>query len=619
MKVDREERPDIDALYMTVCQMLTGRGGWPLTILMTPDKRPFFAGTYLPKHGRHGQPGLAELVPHVERLWRHERAKLLEAADSIHAHLEAAILGPVRDATPPDIHDRIDAGELADRAFAALTGEFDPEYGGFQPAPKFPMPHRLLFLLRHDRKNATGQGMDMTRRTLDAMIRGGVWDQVGFGLHRYSTDGRWRLPHFEKMLYDQSLLALASLEAYRITGETPFAALADNIFTYVCRDLRDAGGAFHSAEDADSEGEEGRFYVWSLAEFRQAAGPEEADAWAAFWSLTSKGNFHDEATGQLTGANILYRESSWTELADRLGVSPEEAGRRWDAFRQRLLDIRSRRERPLKDDKVLADWNGLMIAALAAGARIMDRPDLARDAEAAARFVLERMAAPEGRLFHRWRDGEAAITATADDYAFLAWGCLELFFATFAPEWLERAVTLMDVLVADFRDPERGDFFLAPADTDLPARPREIHDGAMPSANAVALHQMNRLFRITGDLRWRDWSDGLIRSFCGHLDRHPLAAIHFLSGMMDAANPDPLVVVRGNRDDPDTRALLAAASLEAEPVLVTPETAADLARLAPSLAGSPVPENGATAQVCWKSSCRRPVHTVEELRGLLAR
>jgi hypothetical protein len=549
IKVDREERPDIDAVYMSACQMIAGRGGWPLTIVMTPDKKPFFAATYLPKTSRFGRMGLIELCRQIKALWRSDPQRIHTAADQIMEHLNRAF-----DFTSNGEPTGLDM-KLLDLATAQLSQSYDPQYGGFEGAPKFPTPHRLIFLLRSHHRTGDPSILEMVSRTLTAMRLGGLWDHVGFGFHRYSTDKQWRLPHFEKMLYDQSLLAMAYLEAYQVTAEPFFAQTAEEIFTYVLRDMTSGQGGFFSAEDADSEGEEGKFYIWERLEFEQIAADAPADVpWHRIFNLNREGNFHDEATGHKTGGNILYMTRTWSQWSRDLNGDASFFDAQWETLRQALYTRRLQRVPPLKDDKILTDWNGLMIAALALGARVLEQERYARAAQAAVAFIDRRMIGKNGRLFHRFRDGQAAIKAQAGDYVFLIMGLIELYRTTFDTRLLQKALKLQSTLDADFWDDRQGGYFsTAAGDRDLPVRPKELYDGAMPSINSTALSNLLLLGRLTGDPHWDARADRLTRSFGDTVTRQPLGFTHFLNGLDLALQPGQEVVVAGDPEAEDTQ------------------------------------------------------------------
>ena len=534
IKVDREERPDIDAVYMAACQMLTGSGGWPLTIFMAPDKKPFFAATYIPKENRFGRPGLIELCRSIRTMWTSEKGKLLNASGSISENL-----GKAFDFIPgQDLDDSI-----LDKAYLQFEQSFDARFGGFGSAPKFPTPHQLLFLLRYYHRSENKNALEMVEKTLTGMRLGGIWDHVGYGFHRYSTDKTWLVPHFEKMLYDQALIAQAFLETYQITKNPFYADTAREIFIYVLRDMTSAAGAFFAAEDADSEGEEGKFYVWSIVEFREVLG-EDATLFERIYNLSSEGNFLDESTGQKTGTNILHLDKSLDARGNETGVDRGEIDKQWDKVRRKLFEQREKRVHPLKDDKVLTSWNGLMIAALAMGARVLGDPAYAKAAERAARFILDNLRKKDGRLFHRYREEEIAIEAHADDYAYLILGLLELYAATFDPDFLEQAASLQKQMVSDFWDKTHGGFyFTAKGAEELPVRPKELYDGASPSANSVSLLNLLRLSRLTGDPVWEKKGAELTRAFSGSVNKQPTAFTYFLIGFDFAVGQGREVVI----------------------------------------------------------------------------
>ncbi len=609
IKVDREERPDIDAVYMAACQMITGSGGWPLTIFMTPGKKPFFAATYLPKNTRFGRAGIVELCQQVKDLWVSQKNKLTTSADNIAGHLDQAFTFSA--ASDPD-------AALLERAYSDIEQSFDSRFGGFDSAPKFPTPHRLLYLLRCYHRAGNPHALEMVEKTLTEMRLGGIWDHVGFGFHRYSTDRRWLLPHFEKMLYDQALLALAYIETYQITRNPFFARTAREIFAYVLRDMQAEQGGFFSAEDADSEGEEGKFYIWPEEEFRTATGDEAAGQWARALNVEPGGNFHDEASGAKTGANILHLKLRPDELARKMGLDPEAFLHRWEGIRTRLFQERKKRVHPLKDDKVLADWNGLMVAALSRGGRILGDAVLTRAAVKAAKFLLETMRNEDGRLYHRYRDGEVAVSGQAADYAYFVFGLLELYQATFDPAWLENALSLQQMMLTDFWDAESGGFYSTAAATlDLPVRPKELYDGALPSANSVALYNMLCLARITGDAHWDEYAHLLVRSFSGTVASHPSAFTFLLVGLDFALNPGQEVVITGEPDASDTLEMLQALNINFTPnkitLVKTDRNAERLAGIAGYTDGLQVVQGKATAHICRGTACKESTTEVSTL------
>jgi len=614
IKVDREERPDVDGVYMTVCQALTGSGGWPLTIIMTPDRRPFFAATYIPKRGRFGRMGLLEIVPRVAALWKNDRKRLLGHADNI-----TRILGEAATHAPGDAL----GAEVLDAAFKQLSDAFDAEHGGFGEAPKFPTPHNLLFLLRYGRRTGNARAGQMAERTLQAMRRGGLYDHVGFGFHRYATDARWFAPHFEKMLYDQALLAVAYLEAYQATGRQAYARTADEVLAYVLRDLTSPEGAFYSAQDADSEGVEGKFYVWTWSEVHDALSPEEASFAVKVFHLEKDGNYRDEATRRPTGANILYSGAADEDLAASLGVTAAEFHRRLEVVRRKLFAVRARRVPPHRDDKVLADWNGLMIGALARAARVLHEPRYARAASRAVAFVQRRMRRPDGRLFHRFRAGHAAVDGFLDDYAFLAWGLIELYQATFDAQHLEEALRLKDLLLEHFWDAKDGGFFFVADDAEqMLFRRKETFDGATPSGNSVAMLALIQLARMTGDADLEKRADALGRAFSRTVRAAPRGHTQMLLAVDFALGPSFEIVVAGAPRAADTRALLRAVREPYVPnkvVLLRPtdRQAPPITRLAPFTRYYTAVEGRAAAYVCRNFLCAFPATDPAQVKNLL--
>ena len=477
IKVDREERPDVDGVYMAAVLAATGHGGWPLTALLTPDTRePFWVGTYLPRESRGGRIGVLDLAANVARFWAENAPAVRQSAAELAEHVRRTGA-----AAPGDALSEADVAAAAE----ALRRRFDPEHGGFGAAPKFPTPHHAVFLLRRARQTGEQDLAALAVATLRAIRRGGIWDHVGGGLHRYSTDRAWLLPHFEKMLYDQAGYALACTEAWAATGAADLREAAEATLAYVLRDLRSPTGAFFSAEDADSlnaagEREEGAFYVWTEAELADALGEDDAAFARAVWGARPEGNYVDEATRRRTGANVLHlpdpdlaAEDPLAGAADGLGVDAESVRLRLDGVRERLLRARARRPRPLLDDKVLTDWNGLALAALAVAARTLRQPAYAEAATEAAGFLLSTMRTDGGGLLHRYRNGEAGIDGLLDDYAFLVWGLTELYQTTFDEGHLAAALDLHARMRARF-EAESGGYYVSPEDApDLIAPPEE--------------------------------------------------------------------------------------------------------------------------------------------------
>ena len=613
VKVDREERPDVDHLYMTVTQAMTGSGGWPMTVVLTPDRRPFFAGTYFPKQGRFNRPGMMQLLPELARLWREERPRLLDQAERI-----TQALGEWTGDAPGERPEL----SLVRTARDQLASRFDPVHGGFGRAPKFPTPHHLTLLLRHARRTGDEEAVAMVETTLDAMRRGGLFDHVGRGFARYSTDERWLLPHFEKMLYDQAQLALAYTECFHLTGHERHAEVVREVMDYVLRDMTAPEGGFYSAEDADSEGVEGRFYVWTPEELKEVLGEELGELSIRAWGVQEGGNFQDQATGRKTGESILHFDRPLAEIAASLSMQPETLSAKLEEARRVLFEHREKRIHPLKDDKVLTDWNGLMIAAAARAGLVLDEPEWIAAAERAADFVLGALRDENGRLLKRWRAGEAAFPAVLDDHAFLVWGLIELHQATLEPERLEQAAALTEQALRHFGDSENGGFFLTADDGErLLVRSKEAYDGALPSGNSVMAWNLLRLSALLGRPEWEAEADRTLRAFAGSLTKAPSAHSQMLHAVDFAGGDAREVVISGEPDAPATRELLAALRRDYRPSLVvllrTEDNADCLAKIAP-FTKAQVPVAGRpAAYVCRDNACMAPVTAAADMLALL--
>ncbi len=607
VKVDREERPDLDGVYMSVCQALTGSGGWPLTVFLTPQGRPFHAGTYYPKHSGLGRPGLMEILPQIARLWREQREKVLETS----GHIIQAV-----NARPAGAGGELD-DKVMEKAYYALEQAFDPKHGGFGKAPKFPTPHHLNFLLRWQIRQPPRRAGVMVEKTLDGMRAGGIFDHLGLGFARYSVDERWLAPHFEKMLYDQALLALAYLEAHQQSGETRHLQTAADIFTYVLRDMTHPQGGFFSAEDADSEGKEGLFYLWTPLQVNQVLGPELGDLFCRFYDIGPAGNFEH-------GMSIPHLTRSVEAFAQARGLEAAQVEADLAQARGLLFAAREGRVHPLKDDKILSAWNGLMIAALAKGHAVAGRPDWLQAAQAAARFILANLSDPQGRLLRRWRDGHTSGQGFLDDHAFFVWGLLELYQADQNPAWLEQALRLTALMERHFADELHGGYYYAAHDGEaLFMREKDIYDGAMPSGNSVAAHNLLRLARLTGDPTWERKAMKLFKAFAGQVRQAPQAHTHLLCALDYALAPGREVVIAGDPADPRTQAMLRAALASFRPdltlLLNSPGPAGERLRgLAPYTRGMDPVGGAPAAYVCQNHACQRPVTTVEELNALLA-
>ncbi|MCL6603142.1 MAG: thioredoxin domain-containing protein [Paenibacillus sp.] len=611
IKVDREERPDIDALYMSVCQALTGSGGWPLTVLLTPDKKPFYAGTYFPKKRKYGRMGIMEVLEQIRVKWEEDGHALSKMGDDLLAEIQAS-------EQHPEGKDSEGGGEaMLHDAFKLYRRQFDKEYGGFGNAPKFPSPHNLSFLLAYSQAYNQPEALEMVEITLESMFRGGMYDHVGFGFSRYSTDPQWLVPHFEKMLYDNALLAYVYLEAFQLTGKPLYAEIAESIFTYVQRDMTSSEGAFYSAEDADSEGEEGKFYVFSREEIEEALGLEDMHSYCHVFGITPEGNYEGKNI-----PNLL--QGLPDEVAEKLGMNPLGLRTRIEEWREKLFTYRKQRIHPAKDDKVLTAWNGLMIAALAQGAKALQKPEYAKAAGAALDFIWNHMRRDDGRLLARYREGEAAYPAYIDDYAFLLWGLTELYEATGNAVYLERALILKDGMLELFSDEERGGFFFTGIDGEkLPIRSKELYDGAMPSGNSVAARVLWKLAGITQDAELKGVAERTADVLGAAASHYPPGYSMYLQALLAMVGGGKEWVLSGKRHDPALHGMIAHVQQAFMPdasLLIKWEGDGEeeIVKLLPHLADKPSINGEATAYVCRDFACREPITNMEAVRELLA-
>jgi uncharacterized protein len=582
VKVDREERPDVDSIYMDAVQAMTGHGGWPMTVFLTPEGEPFFAGTYFPNQDRHGMPAFRKVLVAVAEAWNDRRGDLLGQGKRV---VEAIARRPSPSEEPL-------TEEILRDALDALRRSFDPELGGFGQAPKFPQPMTLELLLRLDGRGGEGAS-DMVSTTLDRMASGGMYDVVGGGFHRYSTDREWLVPHFEKMLYDNAQLARLYVHAHQVTGQDAYRQVAEETLDYLLREMRHPDGGFFSAQDADSEGVEGKFYVWSWGELVEVAGEEVA----LLLGASPDGNWE--------GVNILRRTG-------------EEMPPDWPRIRRRLLERRNARVAPATDDKVLAAWNGLAISALAGTGRIVGRSDYVDAAVSAADFVLSALRDRHGRLLRAWRDGRTSGPAYADDHALMAGACLDLYETTFDVRWFEEARRLADELIRLFHDPEGGGFFQTGADAErLVLRPKELFDNAVPSGNSSAAEVLLRLSLFTGEASYERAAASALRTIRDLLVRAPTAFGTALGALDLYLGPSREIAVIGATDDARTAALLDEVRRRYLPNVVLAAGPGGRSPI-PLLAGRTAVDGKPAAYVCEHFSCRRPVTEPEELAAQLA-
>jgi len=606
IKVDREEMPEVDHLYMSVCQAMTGRGGWPLTIVMTPDKEPFFSGTYFPKQGRGKQPGMLQLIPSLANAWSTKQGEIIKTIDRLQTYLT--------EINTSSQGEEWDEAMIRD-AFSQYASRFDPDYGGFGKAPKFPSPHNLIFLLRYSKLFGVATGKTMVEKTLHQMRLGGVFDHIGLGFHRYSTDKRWFLPHFEKMLYDQAMISMAFLEAYQITNNENYAKVAREIFTYVLRDMTDKDGGFYSAEDADSEGEEGIFYIWTQEELVKILGEDDGLKLAKTFGFINGGNFFEEASGQTTGNNIPYFQDDRETLAKNADMSLDDFNAFIEKSRQKLFEVREKRIHPLKDDKILTDWNGLMIAALSQGGQVLGDEVYIDAAKNAVNFVLESLRDGNGRLMKRSRLGKAGLQPHLDDYSFMVFGLLNLYEATFDPSYLASALELTEIMIEDFSD-KNGGFFIGSKDAEkLMIRAKDSYDGAIPSGNSVAALNLFRLGKITGNTKWTDLGYTTLKAFTDKAKQSPTGFAHMLTAFMfDFKNPKEVVLV-GDSNDPETQKIISAIRKNYSPnkvILFKDVSNPDaLLQVAPWTQDHVMINGSPTFYVCENFACKQPTTSLD--------
>ncbi|MEO1023682.1 MAG: thioredoxin domain-containing protein [Bacteroidota bacterium] len=597
VKVDREERPDIDNTYMTVCQMITGHGGWPLTIIMTPGKEPFFAATYIPKEARYNRLGLRQLIPGIIRMWDHEPERVQKAIDQIKKGFNKSL----------EFESGLFPGtEALDFAAEQFVQRYDPDYGGFGSAPKFPSPHNLTFLAQQSQLSGKQGYSDMVLETLNHMRLGGIWDHVGFGFHRYSTDQQWLLPHFEKMLYDQALLMMAYTYGWQINQRPLFKQTVEEIAHYVSRCLTNASGGFYSAEDADSEGEEGKFYVWEQPELDALLNSEDADFLTTTFGVFPEGNFEDEATRQRTGANILHLEHPLVEKEEAI----------FSRIRHTLFQDREQRVHPQLDDKILTDWNALMIVALAQAGRVFDHDVFTKRALTAHEFIRNHLVEND-TLYHVFHTSRSDIEGFADDYAFWVWANIELYQTTFEPRFLEQALFWNQQLIHRFWDTEHhGFFFTTEADTPL-GNQKQIYDGAIPSSNSVALNNLFRLSRLTGNSVFEELLNETGQTFSTDLIRSGSSIAHGLQSIQMVHAPFQEIVLAVT--EPGQAEWLKHTEAGFHPFAVFHVNTGDeaLIKMAPYLEHQTPIDGKPTLYVCKNFACEQPIVGEEAIRNAL--
>ncbi len=626
IKVDREERPDVDQIYMSFVQATTGGGGWPMSVFLTPDLKPFFGGTYFPKEDGYGRPGFRTVLTRIAQIWRENRESVAKSADRVTTAMQ--------EIANPDAASKQALGtRVLDTAYEQIAGQYDSRNGGFGSAPKFPRPVVFNFLFRYYARTGKKEARDMSLHTLRAMARGGMHDHIAGGFHRYSTDARWHVPHFEKMLYDQAQLASSYLDAYQITRDPLFAGVARDILEYVLRDMRDPQGGFYSAEDADSllehgkpEHAEGAFYVWTADELKKILGNDVAAVFIFYYGVDPSGNVppRQDIQGELRGKNILIVQHSLAETAKKFGQTEKSTSDLLATARQKLFRVRSHRPRPLRDDKVLTAWNGLMISALARAGQVLPEPRYLQAAEAAAQFLWTKLYDEQGAsLKRRYRTGSADIAGFVDDYAFLIQGLIDLYEATFDVRWLTWAVRLQEKQDALFWDSKQGGYFSTTGnDPALLLRMRDAYDGAEPSPNSVAALNLLRLWQMTDREKWREMALKTFTAFGQRLADLPQAVPQLVAAFDFSQSKAKQIVIAGDLQSPDTKALLRLVHQRYIPnrILLLADGGSgqkQLVQWLPFIKGVTRRQGRATAYICEDYVCKLPTSDPQVVARLL--
>ncbi len=596
IKVDREERPDVDSVYMTVCQSLTGSGGWPLTIIMTPDQKPFYAGTYFPKRSRYNMPGLIDILNAVVREWENNRENLISSSENIAGELEKYY---GNEAT-----DRSVSQSILEEGYNLLKDNFDSKYGGFGKVPKFPTPHKLMFLLRYYKMTGEKYALDMVETTLKSMYVGGLFDHIGFGFSRYSTDEKWLVPHFEKMLYDNALLIIAYLEAFQVTGKELYKSVAIKTLEYVLRELKSVEGGFYSAEDADSEGEEGKFYVFNPVEIIEILGEENGVYFNEYFHITPGGNFE--------GKNI-------PNLIDNKNFNI--ANPEIEKLCKILLNYRNHRTKLHKDDKVLTSWNGLMIAALGKAYSILGDEKYLQEGNKAVEFIFNNLVNEDGRLLARYRDGDASYPGYLEDYTYLCLGLIELYESTFNIDYLKRAIKLNNDMIRLFWDKENHGFFLYGEDGEkLIARPKELFDGALPSGNSVAAYNLLRLAKLTGDIDLEELANEQLKFISSRLYGGAVNySFYLIAATFILAPSQKLIGVIKDTSDLEVvkDTLKEVNQFNLTTLIINNENKNEMKDLIPSIAEYDLEKGESTYYLCENNACLAPFNDINKLKKLL--
>ncbi|MCD3194571.1 thioredoxin domain-containing protein [Clostridium botulinum C] len=589
IKVDREERPDVDNTYMTFCQAVTGSGGWPLTIIMTPEQKPFFAGTYFPKKSMYGRPGIIQILKQISDEWKNNKDKIINTSNKL--------LNTMKERVSQDKSEEINGSILHD-AIMEMNYYYDNKYGGFGIAPKFPTPHKLMLLLIYYKVYNDKSALGMVENTLKCMYKGGIFDHIGFGFSRYSTDEKWLVPHFEKMLYDNALLAYVYTEAYQVTGKSFYKEVAEKIFTYILRDMTSPEGGFYSAEDADSEGVEGKFYVWSLEEIQSILG-EDAKEFCNTYDITEKGNFEGKNIPNLIGKDL--------ENIDKL-----------EELRNKLFKVREKRVHPFKDDKILTAWNALMIVSLSYAGRVFENKEYINRAKKAYDFIENNLIRKDGRLLARFRHGEAAYIAYLEDYSFLVWALMELYEATFESNYLKQALNFTDKMIKLFWDEESYGFFHSGRDGEkLILNLKDSYDTAIPSGNSVTAMNLIKLSKITGDNSLGEKAYKMFQGFGGNIKESLQSHSIFLISYMNYIKPSRQIVIASEKEDRLFKEMIKKVNKRFMPFTIILLNDGNLENIVPFIKDEKKIDNKTTAYICENFSCNKPVYNIEDFIKLI--
>ncbi len=603
IKVDREERPDLDSIYMDAVVAMTGHGGWPMSVFLTPDGVPFYGGTYYPPTPRHGMPAFEQVLHSITSAYKNRREDLVSNGKSLLARLQATFALQGEGSFDPAVPEL---------ALQALARNFDWKYGGMSGAPKFPQPMTYDFLLRAYHRNKQTKWLEMVELTLHKMAMGGMYDQLGGGFHRYSVDAVWLVPHFEKMLYDNALLARLYLHTYQVTGKPFYRRIVEEVLDYVVREMIDDAGGFYSTQDADSEGEEGKFFVWSCDEIKAVLGEADSDIFCQVYDIRQGGNFE--------GKSIPNLPQSRQEAANDLQIPLDQLNEILDRSKAKLFEAREQRIKPGRDEKIITAWNGMMMAAFAEAGRVLDRPDYIKVAKQNAEFILSTMK-KDGRLFRTWKaqPGEAKLMGYLEDYAYYAEALLALYQSTFEPHWFQEARALANVILEHFQDDENGGFFDTADDHEtLVVRPKSVQDNAIPCGNSMAIRALLMLAAYTGQEKYETPAVKALAGLQNPMTQYPGAFTYWLGNIEFVNAPPKEIAIIGDHNAFDTQAMLKTLFTRYRPNQVVAVTQADDTQGHPELVElRPSVEGKATAYVCQNFTCKQPVTTVEDLEYLL--